>query len=268
MPQYDLFLFMGQSNMAGRGIVSARWPQQAPALLPGAGWEFRAISDPTALYPIREPFGVNENNPKGIYEPGMKTGSMVTSFVNSYYARTNIPVLGISASKGGSVISQWQGNDDYLTDSLERLKRAEAFCQRNEITLRRRFVLWCQGESDGDRHTACSEYKAHFSRMLSLLLSWGIQHLFLITIGQYNGSAPVDYREIIRAQHELACELPQVTLVCDAFERMKERGMMKDEFHYFQAAYNEAGALAGAAAAEFSIQETDTFKHTLPQEGF
>ena len=59
----DLFLFMGQSNMAGRGETCAAWPEGAPALLEGAGWEFRAVSDPTRLYPIGEPFGVNETGP-------------------------------------------------------------------------------------------------------------------------------------------------------------------------------------------------------------
>ena len=50
----DLFLFMGQSNMAGRGVTCSRFPQSAPACLPGAGWEFRAVSDPNRLYPAAE----------------------------------------------------------------------------------------------------------------------------------------------------------------------------------------------------------------------
>ena len=69
---FDLFLFMGQSNMAGRGISNNNWPEKPPALISGAGFEFRAISDPSKLYPIEEPFGVNENNPKGIFEPNKK----------------------------------------------------------------------------------------------------------------------------------------------------------------------------------------------------
>ena len=46
---YDLFLFAGQSNMAGRGITSERFPGKAPAVLKGAGVEFRAVSDPGRL---------------------------------------------------------------------------------------------------------------------------------------------------------------------------------------------------------------------------
>ncbi|MEI3208767.1 MAG: hypothetical protein V8S84_13470 [Lachnospiraceae bacterium] len=87
MTTYDLFLFAGQSNMAGRGIACTQFPEGAPDLISGAGAEFRAISDPTRLYPIAEPFGALENNPTGIFEPGMKTGSLVTSFVNTYFQK-------------------------------------------------------------------------------------------------------------------------------------------------------------------------------------
>ena len=45
MTTYDLFLFAGQSNMAGRGIACTQFPECAPDLIPGAGAEFRAISD-------------------------------------------------------------------------------------------------------------------------------------------------------------------------------------------------------------------------------
>ena len=46
----DLIMFMGQSNMAGRGVAA-----QAPKVPEGHGYEFRAVSDPTKLYPITEP---------------------------------------------------------------------------------------------------------------------------------------------------------------------------------------------------------------------
>ncbi len=107
---YDLFLFAGQSDMAGRGISTIEFPDLPPVCSAGAGYEFRAISDPTRLYPMTEPFGVSENNPNGIYELGMKTGSLVTAFTNAYYAITNIPLIGISAAKGGSSILNYFHN--------------------------------------------------------------------------------------------------------------------------------------------------------------
>ena len=39
MKTYDLILFAGQSNMAGRGISTEKWNESAPLLLDGAGME-------------------------------------------------------------------------------------------------------------------------------------------------------------------------------------------------------------------------------------
>ena len=71
MNAYDFFLFASQSNMAGRGISCPQFPEAAPALISGAGVEFRAISDPSALFSVCEPFGSAENTPDGIHEPGI-----------------------------------------------------------------------------------------------------------------------------------------------------------------------------------------------------
>lgn len=250
--EYDLFLFLGQSNMAGRGITSHQWPEAAPLLTPGAGYEYRAVSDPECLHAVAEPFGAAENNPRGIYEPGMKTGSMVTAFVNAYYAKTGVPVIGVSASKGGSAIGEWQGNSDYLSDAIERFDCAEAYLKGQNITVRHRYTLWCQGETDGDMGTSPADYKTEFKNMFAQLKEKGIETCFLITIGEYNGKKGFDYSKIRQAQLDIAAELPDVKLVCDNFHTMRGRALMKDEFHYYQKAYNEVGTAAGIAAGEYA----------------
>ena len=106
----DLVLFIGQSNMAGRGIVSTQWPQEAPKLIEGAAWEYRAITTPDRLMPLEEPFGVDENKADGINDvfadqKKAKTGSLVTAFCNAYYEETGRVIVGVSASKGGSTIT-------------------------------------------------------------------------------------------------------------------------------------------------------------------
>ena len=98
MQSIHMGLFMGQSNMAGRGVAAL-----SPAVTPGMGYEFRAISAPEQLHPMQEPFGERENNPAGVYEPGMKTGSMVSAMVlrdlilekNNPYAPVFNPSRGI-----------------------------------------------------------------------------------------------------------------------------------------------------------------------------
>lgn len=245
----DLILFAGQSNMAGRGITGGQWAQPAPALIPGAGYEYRAVSDPGRLYPLGEPFGAAENHPEGICEPGKKTGSLVTAFVNAYYQGTGRPVVGVSASQGGSAIARWQGEKDLLTDALERFGRADAFLRAANLPVSHRFLAWCQGETDGDLGTTAAAYQEAFRKMWQCCRAAGMERCFLIAIGQYNGVKGFVYDEIHAAQLELARQCPDVELVSDGFWTMRARGLMKDSYHYYQQAYNEVGTAAGAAAA-------------------
>lgn len=122
MRTVDLLFFMGQSNMAGRGEAAL-----APVVAPGMGYEYRAVTDPDTLHPLEEPFGVNENDPAGVYEPGMKTGAMVSSFVNACTAQTGVPVVGVSCAKGGSAIAKWLPGTPYYQDAVRRARKARLF---------------------------------------------------------------------------------------------------------------------------------------------
>ncbi len=249
----DLFMFMGQSNMAGRGISTPSHPETAPTLVKGAGYEYRAVSSPDKLHVAGEPFGKNENRSGGIDDGDMKTGSLVTSFINTYYKITRVPIVGISASKGGSRISQWQPDGLYLSDAIARLKAASEFLSANGYVIRHKFMVWCQGESDGDIATPSTKYRADFENMLEKMLENGIEKCFLIKIGNYNGRENYDYGDIRRAQEETARENKDVVMVSTMFGQMKERGLMKDSFHYFQQAYNEVGADAGERTAKYVV---------------
>ena len=249
----DLFLFMGQSNMAGRGITSPAWSEPAPTIITGAGYEFRAISDPTKLYPMQEPFGVNENKLGGINDGTTKTGSMVTAFANAYYSNNGgVPIVGVSASKGGSKLSQWQpdSSEGYLSDSIQRLKDAVYFLETNGYTIRHKYMLWCQGESDGDASTSESDFKSMFENMLNAMINEGIEKLFMVRIGNCNISGSENrYKNYIRYETEIAQTNPNVIMVSCDFAGMRERGIMKDDFHYYQAGYNECGTYAGINTA-------------------
>ena len=92
----DLIVFAGQSNMAGRGDA-----EDAPECLPGAGYEYKAVSAPEDLIPIQEPFGLHEDRANGLSdrtEDGgtKRSGSMVTALVNEYYRQTGHVVIGVS----------------------------------------------------------------------------------------------------------------------------------------------------------------------------
>lgn len=249
----DLFMFMGQSNMAGRGIVNEEHPIGAPQLIQGAGFEYRAVSAPERLFTMAEPFGYTEDREGGIDDGKRKTGSMVTAFTNAYYENARVSIVGVSASKGGSKIEEWQPGEAYLEDAVLRLHTAVKYLEQNGYEIRHKYMLWCQGESDGDIAKSGKAYREDFERMLNRMLENGIEKCFLVRIGNYNGIGTQDYHEIMQAHNEIASQNENVVMVSTAFASMKDRGLMKDDFHYYQEAYNEVGTEAGIHTAFYVL---------------
>lgn len=242
MKRKEVFLlgFMGQSNMAGRGNA-----QEAPALIPGAGYEYRAITAPDCLSPLEEPFGENENNEEGVTEPGMKTGSMVSAFVNACYHETGIPIVGISCAKGGSSIEEWLPGKAYYQDAVKRMKSGERWLLNHGYYIKLKGMVWCQGCTDGDLHTSPENYKARTARFIhSYCQECDIRKCFLIQIGNHRDDRML-YVPIQQAQEELARENEDIILVSSSFKTFADRGLMKDEFHYCQKGYNLIGEEAG-----------------------
>lgn len=241
-----LLMFMGQSNMAGRGDA-----RQAPAVPDGTAYEYRAITAPDCLFPLTEPFGKDENNSDGVCEPGMKTGSMVSAFVNAYVEETRVPVVGVSCAKGGSAIAEWLPGTAYYRDAVSRMKRCEAFLQNHKIQIEHRFMVWCQGCTDGDRGTNPEEYRLQTAKMLhSFQKECGIETCFMIQIGNHRDD-PNLYLPIQEAQAALVRQEPSVIMVSRQFATFAARGLMKDEFHYCQEGYNLVGEDAGRNAGRY-----------------
>lgn len=226
----NLVMFVGQSNMAGRGDNLS----QVEANVEQAGYEFRAISDPTKLYRVIEPFGANENNPGGINEPGMKTGGITRSFINEAYRLTGQKIIGVSASKGGSSIEEWQPGGPYLTDAINRMNLAKKYMEKQGIPINATYMIFLQGETDGDRGMTKESYIEKLEKTIYEMEKAGVNHTFLIRIGE----GPVDYTKIQEAQTEYCKTRKNVTLISTVLKRFKSLGFMKDSYHYHQFAYN------------------------------
>ncbi|MGU9052047.1 sialate O-acetylesterase [Clostridium perfringens] len=239
----DLVMFMGQSNMAGRGVAS-----ESPIVPTGHGYEFRAMSDPTKLYDIKEPFGVNENNEESGVNETEKTGSMVSSFVKAYYESTQTPIVAVSCSKGGTTIDWWRPNGLPLNDAITRHNKAKKWLLDNGYTIRHDFMVWCQGCSDGDGKLPSETYKQRFKALVEEMMKHGIEKCFIVRIGN-NRDNPTLYDDIISAQTELGRTYKNCVLVSTKFDSMATDGLMKDQFHYKQAGYNITGEDAGINTA-------------------
>lgn len=239
----DLVLFMGQSNMAGRGTAA-----DAPTVPSGYGFEFRSITDPTKLYPIAEPFGVNENNAISGVTESLKTGSMVSSFAIAYYTITGRPIVGVSCSKGGTSINLWQPDGAFLNDAIARFHTAKSWLTANGYTIKNKFMVWCQGETDGDNRMTKTDYTVRMKAMIDGMVEVGLDRCYVVRIGNHRDDATL-YDPIIQAQTEVCDTYDTAVLVSTKFSAMAAEGLMKDPFHYTQAGYNMTGAEAGTNAA-------------------
>lgn len=250
-----LVMFMGQSNMAGRGET-----KDAVVCSEDAGYEFRAVSSPDRLYRIQEPFGRNENREGGIDDGVKKSGGMVSAFADEYYRLTGRSIIAVSASEGGTSIAQWK--ERLIDDAADRLETAKRFAAAHGINIEHIYMVWCQGETDGDLHTSIGEYKSGFGDVYSTMKKSGVEKCFLIQIGHYNyikhpeakkridGVTPSgqdeDYELIRRAQLEL-CQENDDIIFAGTFEDCIND--MKDTFHYHQCAYTKVGRQAAQVMA-------------------
>lgn len=243
--EVDLVMFMGQSNMSGTGDS-----EKAPVVIDGAGYEFRAISDPTHLYPIEEPFGQYENNEEGVDDKDLKTGSLVSSFVNSYYSGSGVPVVAVSASAGGSTLNSWREDGNLLPDAVNRYNMAKEWLLDNGYVIRHSYMVWLQGESDGNKQTSKEDYISSMKDIFSIMKDSGVEKCFLIRIG-IRTEEPGMYDTIIEAQTELCRDNEDFILVSTKAVELEHLGLMRDEVHYTQGGLNLIGEEAGANMAYY-----------------
>ncbi|MBQ8382678.1 MAG: hypothetical protein IJX47_05670 [Clostridia bacterium] len=254
----DLVLFIGQSNMAGRGTAST-----ATKVQEGHAYEFRAISDPTKLYPLTEPFGVNENNASSGVTEAKKTGSMISAFCESYYAATGTPIVAVSCSKGGEKISFFDTSTKVYADAIDRVNSAKEFLQKEydsgktEFKLRNVFVVWLQGESDGDVGTSATAYTQALNRIVNgFKKDIDADQTFIIPIGTYNGNdgaRKAKYNTIRDAQILYCQDSADASVISLQTVDLYRYGYMKDEFHFKQEGYEILGKDAGANMAYFAL---------------
>ena len=251
----DLAIFMGQSNMAGRGEYA-----DATECPIGVGYEFRSVSNADMLFGVSEPFGKSENNDSindnGSNGVDRRSGDMVSSLMNSYYAQTGVPIVGVQASRGGTNIGYWN-TAAQKNEAQSRLTAAKTYLEDNGYTVNHIFMVWCQGEADADKiysgSQSAASYKSQTLNAFEYMKTVGVTDMFIVQTGHYNGDDDTDgkhdeaYVTVHDAQAELASENDNVYTV-GSFLEFKEN--MKDNYHFHQIAYNTVGIAAGKAIAE------------------
>lgn len=245
----DLIVFAGQSNMTGRGNADS-----APKLIDGAGYESKTVTEKGKLYVLKEPFGLKQDR-GSLDDSGLRTGSMVTSFVNAYYTKTKIPVVAVSATIAGSGCVSW--SEVHYKETAARLKQAKKELKRRGIQIDNCYLVYMQGENDGFAKTGQKFYTKKLTTMFNRLKkSCDIEKCLLVRIGKYTKD-PGLYDDIIKAQTDLCKTNKNFVLVSTKAASLKKSYYQEDGIHLTQRGLNILGKEAGNNAASYKLTKIE-----------
>ena len=248
----DLFVFMGQSNMSGRGVAS-----EAPQVPEGWGYEYKAISDPGKLLHMVEPFGLNEDNATSGVDDSNGTngtkrkGSSVSALTIAYYQHTNVPVVGVSCSKGGTSTTFWLPGTKPLNDAIARQLAAEQWLADNGYIVRNNYMFWLQGEND--MSMSPDTYRSNMISIVKEMINQtGVTNCMMLRVGQQNTATATKKNNIIEVQTELCQTYTEFVMASTLTAGFPDDGLMKDTWHYTQEGYNILGTDAGKNVAFYA----------------
>lgn len=174
---YDIYLMIGQSNMAGRGELEKTDTTEALCgiyLLDTEGNPVEAMAPFNRFSTIRKDISLQG------YSPANKFSELM-------HARTGRKILIVSNARGGSSIDHWLPDDKhgFLNEAVRRTRQAMRFGELKGI-------LWHQGETDIQK--GLSGYVEKFAKMVAALrdsLCYENLPLVIGQVGQW-GWAPAD----------------------------------------------------------------------------
>ena len=158
--RYDVYLLIGQSNMAGRGDYE---PADTLDALEGVF----LLDDRGEVVPAREPLNRYSSIRKALSMQGM---SLAHSFSETMHERTGRRVLLVMNARGGTSLNAWLPDAPRgrygTTDGEDALARGREMPQFYGEAVRRcrqamrygklKAILWHQGESDSEPEQAAA----------------------------------------------------------------------------------------------------------------
>ncbi|HLS16137.1 MAG TPA: sialate O-acetylesterase [Beutenbergiaceae bacterium] len=155
----DIYLLIGQSNMAGRGPIE----DQDKAELPGV---YLFDSDERWTPSSNEPMGINRYST--VEEPGPNTLLSLGYTFGRHLQESTGRTLGLVVNpKGGTRMSEWRKEDPTGSFPLyaEAVRRARQALRRSP-SAQLRGIIWHQGEGDNNEDSA-ERYLPMLSQMVA-----------------------------------------------------------------------------------------------------
>jgi hypothetical protein len=143
----QLFLLIGQSNMAGRGAVEAEDLEPIPGVF--------ALKEDLEWAPAVDPLHFDKPDIAGV--------GIGRSFARTLLAAQPGAAIGlIPAAFGGTSLDEWKPDGKLYADAV---RRARAAMQSGKL----RGILWHQGESDTGKEALARSYRERFQAMIARL---------------------------------------------------------------------------------------------------
>lgn len=235
--KFHLFLLVGQSNMAGRGVIAPEDQVANPRIL--------MLNAAGAWVPAVDP--LHFDKPKAV---GVGLGR---SFALRVAERTPGVTIGlIPCAVGGSPIDSWKPGEFYQATQShpwdDAIKRAQLALGAGEL----KGILWHQGESDSTRELAPAyEAKLHdlIARFRRTLRAPNVPFI----AGQMGVFAESPWsdakKQVDQAHRNLATKVPRA-----AFVRAEGLNHKGDKVHFDAASYREFGRRYAEAYLKLAAQ--------------
>lgn len=218
----EIFLLIGQSNMAGRGVVSDA--DRSP--LAGVF----AFSKEKKWVPAVDPIHFDRPD-----RTGVGLGRSFATTLIEMKAATSVGL--IPAAFGGSALHEWMPGSAHYVNAVERAKAALAAAGPNA---RLQGILWHQGEADANDEERAVTYRLRFAKMIvALRKDLGAENVPVI-VGQL-GEFVIEksYSQFQRVNAELATlplHVPLSGFVSS--QGLKDKG---DQLHFDSPSLKEFG---------------------------
>lgn len=250
----DILVFAGQSNMTGYGKAS-----DAPKVKNGAGYAFNYITNRKKFETLKEPFGYRQDDdyfPNGDYS----RGSLVSSFVNAYYAQTKTPVIAVPASCAGSGSVSWK--DFRYKGIIQRTNAAVSLAKKKKLRIRHVYLIWMQGENDAYAYMSGKQHTRNLQSMLTKIKKkTRIERCMIIGIPAFYGdtnptsddkNVKANYKTIQKAQKSLCNSSKNFIMISTKATRFSKSYLQSDGVHLTQKALNIVGTEAGKNAGKYA----------------
>ncbi len=208
----DVFLLIGQSNMAGRGVVREEDRRPIEGIF--------AFTKERLWAPAVDPIHFDRPDRTGV--------GLGRSFARTLIEMKAARQVGlVPAAFGGSSLEEWKPGSEHYRNAVERTKAALAAAPGARL----RGILWHQGEADANDEERAVTYRFRFGRMIEALRKdLGVAEVPVV-VGQLGEFVePAKFSQLMRVNQELAA-LPLTVKRC-AFVSSQGLGDKGDLLHF------------------------------------